>query len=151
MKLLRKKYVVVYIIKEHGTYSFLKKKKIRPTKNTVQYKKGMAYIIDITKPTYIRGFKLYYFVEIKKGLLDFEKKNNNTKSTKKAKGKPEEAEIKDLTQIYMSPEITDAIMNQDIVLQILNRMAGGIGINWMSLITGLAIGGIIGLIGGLFL
>lgn len=147
MKLFRKKYIVIYIIKEHGTYSVLKKKRIKPTKNTVKYGRNKTYIIDTTKPTYVKGFKLFYFIEIKKGFLDFE---DNKKLPKNKKGKPEIADIKQLSVNIMSPEIVDMIMSQNVVKQIVSGLEGGLGINWMSLITGLALGSFIGLIAGLF-
>lgn len=152
MRLFKKRYVVIYLIKEHGTYSVLKKKRIKPTKNTVKYSKNKSYIIDTSKPTYVKGLRLFYFIEIKKGFLDFEKpeKSASSKKVKNKKGEPETAEIKQLSASFMSPEIVDLIMSQNVVKQIVSGLEGGLGINWMNLITGLSIGCFIGLIVGLF-
>lgn len=123
----RKKYVVIFLIKENDSYSVLSRKRFMPSKSKVRYGKGKSHIIDTSKPTYIKGLRLFYFVEINKGQIGFNNPSGN-----------------------ISPEVIDMVMSQSIVKQLTANLAG-MKFNFMNIITGLAVGGLVGYILGAML
>ena len=71
----KKKYILVFLLKEQNTYEIRKKKRFNPINNKIKYKKKL-YIIDTSKPTFTRKQKLFYAIDIDIGQLYFP---NNTK------------------------------------------------------------------------
>ena len=120
----RNKYKAIFLIKREGSFSIKKKKRFSPTKNQIRYKKG-SYPIDVSRPTYIKGLKLFYFIEIDKTQLFF----SNEKSS------------------IISPKVIDLIMSQKIVSELTTNLSGSkMAMNIMTLIFGGIMGGLIGYI-----
>lgn len=120
----KKRYYAFFLVKREGTYSRLRKKRFSPTKAIVNYKKG-SYPLDVSKPTYERGLKLFYFIEIDKTQLFFsENKSSN----------------------IISPKIIDMIMNQKIVSQLTQNLSGSGKMNLLTLFLGLFMGAMLGFI-----
>lgn len=59
----RKKYYIIFCIKEHGMYTRVKKKRFNPVKAKISYKKK-TFVIDVNKPTYSRKLNIFYFVNL---------------------------------------------------------------------------------------
>lgn len=121
----RKKYYVIWLGKQEGTYTFLKKRRISSSTENVRFIKGKAKPIKIQNPSYIRGLKVFYFLNVEEGQLSFNK-------------------------VYGSvdPQVLDMVLKQSIVKQLTSALTGSLGIDFMSLIVGLCVGGIAGFIGG---
>lgn len=126
-----RKYVVVFLLKEHGTYSLLGKRRVRPTDKIVRFRKGFSYKLDLTYPTYLGGLKLYFFIDVNEGQLFFEGEQGVG---------------------IVKPELLDAIMKGSIISQLTQSLNEKISLtNLMNIGLGLAVGGLIGyIIGGLF-
>ena len=62
----KKKYICIFVIKEQGNYNVIKKKKFNPSNNKIKLKKQM-FIIKVRYPTYVKGVKLFYFIDVKTG------------------------------------------------------------------------------------
>lgn len=77
----KKKYILVFLLKEQNTYELRKKKRFNPTNNRIKYKKRL-HIIDISKPTFTRKQKLFYFIDIDKGQLYFNDDDSEIKKDK---------------------------------------------------------------------
>jgi len=120
----RKKYIAVFLIREQNSYSVLKSKKFNPEAKTIRFKKGSSHQIDASNPTYSRGLKMFYFIDINEGQLTFN-------------GEERENEI--------NPELLDMIIEQNIIRQITSnfgeKMFGGQIINLIvALLFGVTIG-----------
>ncbi len=127
MSLLHKKnkYKAIFLIKREGSYSIIGKKRFRPSKKMIRFKRA-TYVIDVSRPTYIRGLKMFYFIEIGKTQLFFGK---NTEGT------------------GVSPKVVDMIMSQKIVHDLTTNLVGNaFAINFATLIFGGLMGGLIGFI-----
>lgn len=120
----RKKYYAFFLLKREGTYTRLRKKRFNPNRTTLSYKKG-AYPLDVSKPTYERGLKLFYFIEIGKTQLFFQN---------------------DKTSSIISPKVIDMIMSQKIVSQLTQNLSGANKLNIMTLLLGVVMGAMIGFI-----
>ena len=127
MNLLHKKnkYKAIFLIKREGSYSIVGKKRFRPSKKMIRFKRA-TYVIDVSRPTFIRALKMFYFIEIDKTQLFFGK---NTERT------------------GVSPKVVDMIMSQKIVHDLTTNLAGNaFAINLVTLIFGGLMGGLIGFI-----
>lgn len=62
----KKKYIAILVIKEQGNYNRIKKKRFNPPNFKIRYKKDM-FLIKYRYPTYVRGLKLFYFIDVKTG------------------------------------------------------------------------------------
>jgi len=112
------------LVKREGTYTRLKKKRFSPNKATLSYRKG-SYPIDVSKPTYERGLKLFYFIEIGKTQLFF---------------------VKDKNDSFISPQVVDMIMSQKIVSQLTQNLTGSGKMNLLTLLLGVFMGSMLGFI-----
>jgi len=113
-----------------NTYSIIKKKRINPKINAIRFELGNAQTIDISKPSYSRGLDFFYFLDINKGQLYFEK--------------PEVSED--------SPAFTDAVLFDKVVSQLVSQMGlRKFGKNWFTYFTLLGLGIFIGLFIGQYL
>ena len=110
-------------MKREGTYTRRRKKRFNPNKTVISYKKG-SYPLDVSLPTYERGLKLFYFIEIGKAQLFF-KENKNAN--------------------IISPKVIDMVMSQKIVSQLTQNLSGQ-GMNYLTLILGLFMGAMLGFI-----
>ncbi|MGB5911850.1 MAG: hypothetical protein WBH31_11705 [Promethearchaeia archaeon] len=118
----KRKYYAVFMVNQEGSYSYIGKKRFRPSQKNLRFKKG-TYEIKKMIPSYIKGMKLYYFYDLEKGQIYFGKSNSNA-----------------------DPEIDDLIIYKKIVAQITSRLSGSpFKINIMWLLMG-AIMGIFGTI-----
>lgn len=127
MKVKKKKYVAVFLVSEQGTFSILKFRRFNPSKDAIQYTKGVSHLIDVSKPTYAKGLKLYYFVDIKKGQLGFDSKKNSA----------------------INPEVIDMILKQNIVKQLTTSLSERfLGSQIVNIVIGLVMGILIGIIAG---
>ena len=127
MNLLHKKnkYKAIFLIKREGSYSIIGKRRFNPSNKMIRFKKA-SYIIDVSRPTFIRALKMFYFIEKDKTQLFFGK---NTEGT------------------GVSPQVVDMIMSQKIVHDLTTNLAGNaFAINIMTLIFGGLMGGLIGFI-----
>ena len=124
----KKKYIAVFLVKEQGTYSVLKLRRFKPNNKVLQFTKGNSHSLDISFPTYLKGLKLYYFIDIKKGQLRF----------KDSKDK-------------VNPELLDMVLKQSIVRQLTATLTSNLTGQILNIIIGLCIGLPIGIIAGGYL
>lgn len=127
MKLWSKRYIAVFLIKEQGKYQIIETKKIKPTQETISFKKK-SHRIDIDDPIYQYGRKVYYFFHFTKGQLT----------------------LRDKVKENQEPEILDMIIERKLVAQLTSDLLGK-DINEMIMFLGLgaAIGGLLGYIFGI--
>jgi len=130
--MLKKKYIVKFLIKEKEIYTVIRSKRIQPTKPEINFR-DKTYTIDITNPTYSKVLKLFFFIDIKKSVncqLTF----NKTEKTSK-----------------ITPEIIDMIVSKNIIKQLTSNLTDtAFKTNLMYVLFGLIIGGLIGWIAGGF-
>jgi len=111
------------LVKQEGSFSRLKRKRFKPTSVNVRYRKG-SYPIDVSIPTYTRGLKLFYFIELNKTQLFFQKGNSN----------------------FISPKVIDLVMSQKIVSELTSNLTGNkIFMSLMTLLFGAVMGVFIGI------
>ena len=121
----KNKYKAVFLIKREGSYCIVKKKRFIPSRLNIRYKKG-SYPIDVSIPTYIKGLKMFYFIEVDKTQLFFAKNKNES---------------------MISPKIIDMIMSQKIVSQLTSNLGGSaLKMSILTLIFGGIMGALIGYI-----
>ena len=120
----KKKYYAFFLVKREGTYTRLRKKRFSPNKALLNYKRG-SYPLDVSKPTFERGLKLFYFIEIGKAQLFF----SDTKNAN-----------------LISPKVIDMIMSQKIVSQLTQNLSGSGKMNMLTLLLGLFMGAMLGFI-----
>ena len=130
--MLKKKYIIKFLIKEKEIYTVIKSKRIQPTTKEVKFR-DKTYIIDITNPTYSKVLKLFFFIDIEMTencQLSFVKNEKESKIT---------------------PEIIDLIIGKSIIKQLTSNLTdSAFRTNLMYVIFGLALGGAIGWIAGGF-
>lgn len=70
------KYKAIMVIKEQETYRYITTKNINVEKaKDFKYKDKKYSDLDISKPCYIKGLTIYYFIEINKGQIFFHEKD----------------------------------------------------------------------------
>lgn len=125
----KKKHIGIFLLKKGKGYEQVGKKKLNIKSEILTSFKRKPYLIDYGNSSFEKGLSLYYVFDVISGAqLYFEGVKNP-----------------------IPAEVVDLIVNKSIVKQFLSNIMRGLGVNLMSLITGLAIGGIIGLIAGMFL
>lgn len=76
----KKKYICIFVIKEQGNYNVIKKKRFNPSNNKIKLRKQM-FILKVRYPTYVKGIKLFYFIDVKTGTqISFRKFTKITES-----------------------------------------------------------------------
>ena len=121
----KNKYKAIFLIKREGSYAITGKKRFRPSKINIRFRKG-SYPIDVSIPTYIKGLKMFYFIEVDKTQLFFAKNKNES---------------------MISPKIIDMIMSQKIVSQLTSNLGGSaLKMSILTLIFGGIMGALIGFI-----
>ena len=118
----KKKYIAVIVVSEQDTYSILKMKRFNTSNTVIRVGAKASHLVDVSKPTYSRGLKLYFFVDITNGHLTFEK-----------------------TRSPMSPKVVDLFVKQSIVKQLTARLSES---RYASRIFDIIIGLVIGALGG---
>jgi len=128
--MLKKKYIVRFLIKEKDIYTVIKSKRIQPTDKEISFR-DKTYIIDITNPTYSKILKLFFFIDINKSddcQLSFVKKKITSK---------------------ISPDDIDMVIGKHIIKQLTSNLTDtAFKTNLMYVIFGLIMGGLIGFIAG---
>lgn len=97
----KKKYIAVYVVKEQDVRVVLAKKRFKPTVETVRFQKK-TYPIQVAFPTYARGLKLFYFIDILDGQVLLNETTENP---------------------IINPEILDLILSRKIVTQLTANLA----------------------------
>lgn len=141
----RKKYFAVFLIIQEGSFSILRKKRFSPSKSTVKVSTG-TYVLDVSKPTYIKGLKLFYFIDFTKvdGQLPLEKKKKGKKPTIKDKALSFQSRK---SEIKITPRMLDDIISQHIIRDLSQHLGDNkLIFNIMTFILGCALGGAIGFI-----
>ena len=120
----KKRYIAVFLTTEQGTYSVLKRKFFKPSDKTVRYVVGKSYKVDVSRPTYTKGLKLFYFIDInpRKGQLFFKCAKDNKEN----------------------PELIDMILRQGIISQIAGSLGKSMNAGTMTLIIAFIFGGVVG-------
>lgn len=128
----KRKYIVVFLQKQHGSYAISSKRKFNPNnlkKKTIKHKKVLIPF-DIVSYSFTDGLKLYYYVSItEKKQLFFE----NTKD------------------LQIGSKVIDMILNDEIIAQITSNLnKSNFKANLVNMIFSALFGGLIGyIIGGL--
>lgn len=145
----KKKYIAIFVLKEQGTFTRLGKKKFKPTDNYVRFNKR-TFILDTSFATYSRGLKQFFFIDLINGQTYLEQDNQDvadaklTKKQKREKEK-EDAKLLKLQNKTIDPEITDMLISRKVIAQLTTNLnSNAIGINIMTLIVGVVMGGFIG-------
>lgn len=118
----KKKYIAVIVVSEQNTYSILRVRRFKTSNPLVRVNPKASHLVDVSKPTYSRGLKLYFFVDITKGHLTFEK-----------------------TKSPMNPKVVDMFIKQSIVRQLTARLSES---RYFSRIFDIVIGLVIGALAG---
>lgn len=120
----KKKYIAVIVVSEQNTYSILRMRRFRVSDVAIRVAPKKTHLVDVSKPTYSRGLKLYYFVDIAKGHLIFDKTKNK-----------------------INPEIVDMFLKQSIVKQLTARLSERMYVSQiLNIVIGLVIGALTGFI-----
>ena len=143
----KKKYFAVFLIIQEGSFSILRKKRFSPSKNTVKVSTG-TYVLDVSKPTYIKGLKLFYFIDSARvdGQLPLEKdkKDKKDKTPIENKGlsfKSRKSEVK------ITPRMLDDLISQHIIRDLSQNLGDNRMIfNIMTFILGCIVGALGGFI-----
>jgi len=127
----RKKYIIIFMIKEQNLYTEIKRKRFNPINTEINFK-DKTYSIDVSKYSYSKGLKLFFFIDIRKS-VECQLYFNDTKNKSK-----------------ITPEILDMIISKKIIHQLTYNLTDkAIKLNLMMIIIGACIGGLIGyIIGG---
>ena len=143
----KNKYYAIFCKKEHGVFKRISKKRISPMTKKVRRKKH-SYFIDMSFPTYLRGLKVFYFIDITAGQLlakntEIKGVKGNNKDLKNKqilfKGSDDDA--------MMTPETLDMLVSQNIVSQLTSNLSdSAIKMNIISIVLGLIIGALGGYI-----
>ena len=144
MMFKKKKYYAVFLVVQEGSYSRYKKKRFRPSKNTVKISTG-TYVLDVSRPTYIKGLKLFYFINVEKadGQLPLKKKIKGKNEIKDA-----QLSFKDRkSEIKITPRMLDDLISQHIIRDLSQNLGDNKTIfNIMTFIIGAITGGAFGFI-----
>ena len=122
----KRKYYAIFLINQEGSFSYIGRKRFREFNTEIHYKKG-TYKISKQIPTYIKGMKLFYFIDIEKGQMHF-------KGSKSG----------------FDPIALDLFLRKRVIFQLASRLTGStMKINFMWLIMGVIMG-IFGVLGVLY-
>lgn len=125
----KKKYIAVFVVKQQDVRVVLRKKRFKPTSEMIRFRKR-TFPIDVAYPTYAKGLKLYYFVDIKDGQVLLNETTNES---------------------IINPEILDIILSRKIVTQLTSNLAGNeTKMKLVDIFLGLIMG-IFGTLGVLYL
>lgn len=122
----KKKYYVIFVVRQQGTWTRIGRKRFHPSKEGVKFRKFGTFLVNSANPTYIRGLKLFYFVDVK---------GEENICFKGDKGS------------IVDPKVADMILSKKIVSQLTTNLSSDkLKLNVMTLILGVAMGGLIGFI-----
>jgi hypothetical protein len=143
----KNKYYAIFVKREHGVFKRIGKKRISPMTEKVRRKKH-TYFLDMSFPTYSRGLKVFYFINVSEGQL-------LAKSTEIKGVKGNNKVLKDKQILFkgsdkdamMSPKTLDMLVSQNIVSQLTSNLSdSAIKMNIISIVLGLIIGALGGYI-----
>ena len=143
----KKKYYAVFLVVQEGSYSRYKKKRFKPSKNTVKISTG-TYVLDVSRPTYIKGLKLFYFINIERvdGQLPLMKRIKD----KKGKVKIVDAQLgfkERKSEIKITPRMVDDLISQHIIRDLSQNLGDNKMIfNFLTFILGCVMGALGGFI-----
>ena len=122
----KKKYFVIFVIRQQGTWTRIGRKRFHPSKEEIKFRRFGTFLINSANPTYIRGLKLFYFADVKGGESICFKGNKGA---------------------VMDPKTADLVLTRKIVSQLTTNLSSDkLKLNVMTLILGIAMGGLIGYI-----
>ena len=122
----KKKYYVIFVVRQQGTWTRIGRKKFSPSKEAIKFRKFGTFLVNSANPTYMRGLKLFYFVD--------------------AKGK-ENICFKGDKGSIIDAKTADMLLTRKIVSQLTTNLSSDkLKLNVMTLILGVAMGGLIGYI-----
>jgi len=131
------KYYAIFCKKEYGIFRRLSKKRIRASTEKVRYKKG-TYLLNMLFPTYARGLKVFYFIDIS-GVQLLTKTMEIRNKQIIFRGNDKEP--------ILTPKMMDKLVSQNIVSQLTSNLSGdAIKMNIISIVLGLIIGALAGFI-----
>lgn len=124
----KEKYIVIFLIKQQELYKEVSRKKINKSINEIRYNKKKLYPINTSIPSFSKKLKTFFFIDINKGQLFFNKNNKNP---------------------ILSPKLLDDIVSKSIIKQLtMNLSDTTFKMNLTLVFIGLVIGGLIGWIAG---
>lgn len=129
--LFKKKYIAVFLLKEQGVYSISGMKRLRTIKDTLIISfKGNPYEFNITKPSYRKRMKLFYYFDMSENKqLHFHKQTST-----------------------FDPETVDKLENKKVVFQLVSGLdTPKFKMNIFYIMIGLLMGVSIGIIIGGYL
>lgn len=122
---LRKRHIAFFLYGNKGRYERVGKKRVRK-KNLIKYK-GENYYFVFGLESYSKGLNLYYLFDI------------NTREQLFFEGKQ---------TIDVNKDDMDNILVKKVFSHFFSSIAKRIKMNWNSIITGIAIGGLVGFVAG---
>lgn len=144
---LKKKYIAVFLLKERGSYSINKIRRFNPTEKIIRFQKGKACLIDINNHSFSRGLKLYYFIDIEQGQLQFKKEDKKRKSKDPKIIKAEALKL-EMEKTY-NPKYLDSVIKGSLIKQLTSSLREKINLSrildiGLGIIVGVAVGILIG-------
>ncbi|GAH57235.1 unnamed protein product [marine sediment metagenome] len=126
----KEKYIVIFLIKQQELYKEVSRKKVNKSIKKIRYNKKKLYPINTSIPSFSKGLKSFFFMDINKGQLFF---NENAKNP------------------ILDPILLDDIVSKSIIKQLtMNLSDTAFKMNMTLIFVGLVIGGLIGWIAGGF-
>ena len=124
----KKKYIAVFLLKDQESYTIVKKKKFKPSNSKEIRFKGKLYIIRNLIPSFSKGLKNYYCIniEVASGHLLF-KKNKDSQITPKLL----DTIIKGKIVHQLTSNLTDTAMKMNIMMIAIGGIIGGL-IGWIA-------------------
>jgi len=122
----KKKYFVIFVVRQQGTWTRIGRKRFSPSKEAIKFRRFGTFLVNSANPTYMRGLKLFYFVDVKG------KENICFKGDKGS---------------IVDAKTADMILTRKIVSQLTTNLSSDkLKLNVMTLILGVGMGGLIGYI-----
>lgn len=120
----KKKYIGIFVVKEQGNYNIMSKKKFNPFKSKIKYGKDL-FLINVRYPTYVKGLRLFYFIDVKTGTqISFRK----------------------LTKSTYDPSYINLMLGESTIIDLVSGLGVQKTLSIMTLILGIIIGALGGFI-----
>ncbi|TET57863.1 MAG: hypothetical protein E3J52_09605, partial [Promethearchaeota archaeon] len=129
------KYYSIFVKNEHGIFKRLSRKRITPITEKVRYKQH-TYFLNVSFPTYCRGLKVFYFIDVSQGQLIAEKTEiKNAQVHFKGNNK----------KALIDPKTLDILISKNIISQLTSNLSDNFfRTSLISVLIGAIIGGPIG-------
>ena len=126
----KEKYIVIFLIKQQELYKEVSRKKISKSIKKIRYNKNSLFPIKTSIPSFSKKLKSFFFIDINKGQLFFNK---------------------DIKNPILDPILLDDFVSKSLIKQLtMNLSDTTFKMNIMLVFIGLVIGGLIGWIAGGF-